>query len=94
MFLVFYKKALLSSPSESASNGNSEEQLLEKFLEKSAKFLSSKDANCMAIPCNFTFNKISTILALSFSLIDLIGFNSFTTEAKSNAEQINGLVSI
>ena len=78
MFLVFYREALLS---ESASNRKSDEQLLEKFQEKTAQFLSSKDANCMAIPRNFTFNKISTILTLSFSLIDLIGFNSFTTEA-------------
>ena len=74
MFLVFYREALLSSPSESASNRNSEEQLLKKFPEKSAKFLSSKDASCMAITCNFTFNKMFTIVALSFSLIDVTGF--------------------
>ena len=74
VFLIFYREALLSSPSESASNRNSEEQLIEKFLEKSAKFLSGKDASCMATPCNFTLNKTFSILALSFSLIDVIGF--------------------
>ena len=63
MFLVFYREALLSNSSESASIRNSEKQLLDKFLEKRAKFLSSKDASCMAIPCNFAFNKIFTILA-------------------------------
>ena len=73
MFLVFYREALLSSPSESATNRKLEEQLLEKFPEKSAKFLSSKDAGCVAIPYNFVFNKIFTILALSFSPIDVIG---------------------
>ena len=74
MFPVFYRQALVSSPSESASNRNSEEQLLEKFLEKRAKFLSSKDASGIAIPYNFTFNKFFIILALSLSLIDVIGF--------------------
>ena len=66
VFLVFYREALLSSRSKSISNRNSEEQSLEKFLEKSAKFLSSKYVSCMAISCNFTFNEIFTILALSF----------------------------
>ena len=74
MFVVFYREALLSSPSESASNKNLEEQLLEKFPEKSAKFLFSKDASCMALPCNFTFNKMLAILALSFPLAEVNRF--------------------
>ena len=69
MILVF-----LSSPSESDSNINLEEQLLEKFPEKTAKFLSSKDASWMTLPCNFTFNKVFAILALSFSLVEVTGF--------------------
>ena len=64
----------LSSPSESDSNINLEEQLLEKFPEKTAKFLSSKDASCMTLPCNFTFNKVFAVLALSFSLVEVTGF--------------------
>ena len=66
VFLDFHRVTLLSSFSESATNRNSEEQLLLKLPEKSAKCLSSKDVSCMAITCNFTFNKTFTILALSF----------------------------
>ena len=36
--------------------------------------ISGKDANCMAIACNFTFSKVLNILALSISLIDVTGF--------------------
>ena len=74
VFLVFYRKALLCSPSESASNRNSEEQFLKKFLEKVQGSFLVKMQAVWPWPCNFTFNKIFIILALSFSLIDLIGF--------------------
>ena len=51
-----------------------------KNSKKSEKILSSKDTRCMAITCMFFFNKMFTVLALSFSKIDVtaIKFYSLT----------------
>ena len=48
----------------------------EHYEKKSAlgKFFFSKTASSMVITCNFSVNKVFTVLALSFSLMDMTGF--------------------
>ena len=84
VFLVFHRDALLCSLSGPFIQKRSKEKLLWKFWEKFAlgKLLFSKAASCMVTTCNFTLNKVLTILTLSFSLINLSEFTfCFITEA-------------